>query len=108
MNWNDKDTGDPLTILWSGWTDAWQAAGSPPTIKATMGYSWRLDRCFCYSRPHASRTVAAKTIALLGYAGEGLVRGQVYPKENKKTGGMVDTPLPPSDHKGLLVELGVE
>ena len=103
MNWRDDQTGDPLAVLGNGWTDAWQAAGSPPVLKATCGYSWRLDRCFCYSRPHASpRTaVAAKAIALLGIAGEGLVRGQVYTKRSNKAGAVVDAPLPPSE-TGLI------
>ena len=51
MNMNDQD-GDPLHTLGGGWVDAWQAVGSPKAAKATMGWSFRLDRCFVLSLGH--------------------------------------------------------
>lgn len=114
MNWVDKDTGDPVALLGGGWVDAWQQAGSPRAAAVTAGFSWRLDRCFICaassqqlatlpSRMHTATPkvvdVAAGAVALVGKAGEGSLKGETFLKNGKLC------PLPPSDHRGLLVEL---
>ena len=99
MNWDDKDTGDPLAILGDGWVDAWQQTGSPRAAAVTCGWSWRLDRCFVFtpecssgkdalpghtlggtpSPAHEAEppvVISASAVVLLGKAGAGTLQGE--------------------------------
>ncbi|KAL1529951.1 hypothetical protein AB1Y20_000879 [Prymnesium parvum] len=103
MNWQEKDNGDARALLSPQWKDAWEAMGAPKEFSATCGFSWRLDRCFYYASPQAQGMASLQPtdMALIGRPGEGLLKGCTFIKGSNAQAK--PKPLPPSDHKGLLV-----
>jgi hypothetical protein len=104
LNWSEKDCGQAAQLLGPGWTDAFEALGSPHGHAGTC-YSWRFDRALFWTNTDwrggggngRAAEADARALRATAFALHGKKKLGTHPEKNK--------PLFASDHKALITTL---